>query len=168
MGITYQILILDFRFGKSSFSSENLTFILLSVNKKLSIGISFPCRVSRRKQQKRMHRIEGSDGYLSWRKFPLWWQDSSQMRPSWLHILSGKQFEEAFENTQRRKIKQMQPMWFRILSVNHIWGLIFKHTVEISQNKCNQCVFGSFGAGNLRTQMKTHSGKKSNKCNFCD
>ena len=90
------------------------------------------------------------------------------MRPSWLHILSGKQFEEAFENTQRRKIKQMQPMWFRILSVNHIWGLIFKHTVEISQNKCSQCVFGSFWAGNLRTQMKTHSGKKSNKCNQCE
>ena len=28
LGITYQILIIDFRFGKSSFSSKNLTFIL--------------------------------------------------------------------------------------------------------------------------------------------
>ena len=34
LGITYQILIIDFRFGKFSFSSKNLTFILQSVKKK--------------------------------------------------------------------------------------------------------------------------------------
>ena len=52
-GIIYQILFSDFRFGKASFSSENLTFILLSVGKKLSIGIIFPCRVSRMEAAKK-------------------------------------------------------------------------------------------------------------------
>ena len=36
-GIIYQILISDFRFGKASFSSENLTLILVSVGKKFLI-----------------------------------------------------------------------------------------------------------------------------------
>ena len=34
-----------------------------------------------------------------------------QMQPVWFCIYSGRQFEDAFENTQRRKVKQMQPMW---------------------------------------------------------
>ena len=37
-GIIYQILISDFRFGKASFSSENLTLILLSVRKNYHLG----------------------------------------------------------------------------------------------------------------------------------
>ena len=37
-GIIYQILISDFRFGRASFSSENLTLILLSVGKKYQLG----------------------------------------------------------------------------------------------------------------------------------
>ena len=35
-------------------------------------------------------------------------------------------------------------------------------------NKCNQCDFVSFQAGNLRRHLKTHSGEKLNKCNKCD
>ena len=35
-------------------------------------------------------------------------------------------------------------------------------------NKCNQCDFTSFWAGNLRTHLKTHSGEKSNKCKQFD
>ena len=34
------------------------------------------------------------------------------MQRMWLYLYSGKQFEEAFENTQWRKIKQMQSVWF--------------------------------------------------------
>jgi len=36
------------------------------------------------------------------------------MQPMWLCILSGRQFEETFENVQWRKVKRMQPMWLRI------------------------------------------------------
>ena len=35
-------------------------------------------------------------------------------------------------------------------------------------DKCSQCNYASFRAGNLRTHLKTHSGEKSNKCNQCD
>ena len=35
-------------------------------------------------------------------------------------------------------------------------------------NKCNQCDFASYEAGNLRQHLKTHSGEKPNKCNQCD
>ena len=49
-------------------------------------------------------------------------------------ILTGKQFEETFENAQWGKVK-----------------------------KCNQCDFASSRADNLRTYLTTHSGKKLNK-----
>ena len=35
-------------------------------------------------------------------------------------------------------------------------------------NKCNQCDFVSFYEGALRTHLKTHSGEKWNKCNQCE
>ena len=41
---------------------------------------------------------------------------AKQMQPVWLCILSGRQFEDTFENSQRRKVIQMQPMWLCILS----------------------------------------------------
>ena len=34
-----------------------------------------------------------------------------QMQPMWFCIISGKQFEDTVENAQWRKVKQMQPMW---------------------------------------------------------
>ena len=34
--------------------------------------------------------------------------------------------------------------------------------------KCNQCDYVSFGAGDLRRHLKIHSGEKSEKCNQCD
>ena len=57
----------------------------------------------------------------------------------WLYLYSGKQFEEAFENTQGRKVK-----------------------------KCNQCDFASSDSRYLRKHLKSHSGEKSNRCNECD
>ena len=50
------------------------------------------------------------------------------MQPVWLRILSGKRFEDTFENAQRRKVKQMQPVWLRILS-----GRPLKDTFEKTQ-----------------------------------
>ena len=52
---------------------------------------------------------------LSWHKNAQWRKDN-QMQPVWFYILSGKQFEETFENPWWRKDKQMQPVWFCILS----------------------------------------------------
>ena len=39
---------------------------------------------------------------------------------------------------------------------------------RIAINKCNRCDYVSFLAGNLRQQLKTHSGEKSSKCIQCD
>ena len=35
-------------------------------------------------------------------------------------------------------------------------------------NKCNQCDYASYHAGDLRRHLKRHSGEKSNKCNQCN
>ena len=43
----------------------------------------------------------------------------------WLCILSGRQSENTFENTQWRKVKQMQPVWVCIL-----WSSRFKDPFE--------------------------------------
>ena len=43
------------------------------------------------------------------------WTKDKQMQPVWLCFIWGRQFEETFENTQRRKGKQMQPVWISIL-----------------------------------------------------
>ena len=40
---------------------------------------------------------------------------AKQMQPLWLCILSGRPFDNSFENAQWRKVKQMQPMWLCLL-----------------------------------------------------
>ena len=35
-------------------------------------------------------------------------------------------------------------------------------------NKCNQCAYASYHAGDLRKHLKIHGGEKTNKCNQCD
>ena len=83
----------------------------------------------------------------------------------WLCICSSSQFEETFENAQRRKIEQMQPVWLCIR-----WCKPFENTFENPQRrKAKQmqsvwlCIPDS-----LRTHSKTHSGEKPNKRNQCD
>ena len=44
--------------------------------------------------------------------------------------------------------------------IKSIWGHIWKHTVEKSQNKCNQCDYASSRADILRRHLKTHNGEK--------
>ena len=48
-----------------------------------------------------------------------------QMQPIQLPILLVRQFEDSFENTQRRKAKQMQPMWLCML-----WPKYFEDTFK--------------------------------------
>ena len=85
----------------------------------------------------------------------------------WLCIFSCRQFEDTFENTHRRKVKQMQPMWLFILS-----GRQFEETFKNAQwrkvKKCSQCDLSSFMAANFRRHLEMHSGEKSNRCNRCD
>ena len=50
-----------------------------------------------------------------------------QMQPMWLFILSCRPFEDTFEITQRRKVKQMQPMWLYLLWGRHVEDT-FKNT----------------------------------------
>ena len=72
-------------------------------------------------------------------------------------------YASAFENTQWRKTKQMQPMWLRI----HLRTHLKTHSEEKS-NKCNQCDYAPSRTGDLRKHLKMHSGVKSNKCNQCE
>ena len=44
------------------------------------------------------------------------WRKVKQMHPVWFCILSGGRFEDTFENTQWRKIKQMQSVRLCMLS----------------------------------------------------
>ena len=75
------------------------------------------------------------------------------MQPMWLCFFLDRLFEETFENTQWRKVKQMQPMrlcffkfenahWYKSYECNQcdyafsrqeIWGHIWKRTLEKSQ-----------------------------------
>ena len=49
------------------------------------------------------------------------------------------------------KIKQIQPLWLCIF----FWRHTFVNTyIREKSNKCNQCIFASFFAGNLRKHMK--------------
>ena len=51
-----------------------------------------------------------------------------QMQPVWVCILSDRRFEETYENTQWREVKQMHPMWLCIL-----WGRQFEDTFKNAQ-----------------------------------
>ena len=65
------------------------------------------------------------------------WRKIKQMQKVWLFILLCKQFEDTFENAQWRKVKQMQPVWLCIIS-----GRFFEETHEnafqiLKFNYCN-------------------------------
>ena len=53
-----------------------------------------------------------------------------QMQPVWFCIYSGRQFENAFESSQWREAKQMQPMWLRILRDRGCEGTFAIHSGE--------------------------------------
>ena len=82
------------------------------------------------------------------------------MQPMWLCFFLDRLFEETFENTQWRKVKQMQPM--------RLCFFKFENAHWYKSYECNQCDYASSQAGDLRNHLKIHSGEKSNKCNQCD
>ena len=71
---------------------------------------------------------------------------------------------ESIWNTQRRKVKQMQPVWFCIYS-----GRQFENAFESSQwreakhNKCNQCDYASSETGDVRVHLQ-YTAEKSPPC----
>ena len=99
------------------------------------------------------------------------------MQPMQLCILSGRRFEITFENAQWRKVKEMQvillltiPLLGQLIAASRADVLrthLTTHSGEKSE-KCNQCDYASFQAGDLRIHLKMHTGEKSNKCNQCD
>ena len=63
---------------------------------------------------------------------------------------SPSRFDETFENTLRRKVKQMQLMQLCILSDKNSK----QHTKK--SNKCNQCDYASSQTRTLNIHLKTH------------
>ena len=78
-----------------------------------------------------------------------------------LCIVSSRQFEDPFENTQQRKCD------FASYQVSTLRTYLKTHNGEKS-NKCYQCDYASSQAIHLRIHSKTHSGQHSKKCNQCD
>ena len=79
-----------------------------------------------------------------------------------IHAISGDIWKRTVEKSQTNATN------VTMYSLGQaIWGLVWKHTVR-QPNKCRQCDFISNQAGDLRRYLKTHSEKKSNKCNPCD
>ena len=89
------------------------------------------------------------------------------MQPVQLRILSGRHFEETFQNTQGEKSNKCKQCGFASYLPDNMRRHVLTHSGKKS-NKCNQCNYASSQAGNLRTHLKTHSGEKTNKCNQCD
>ena len=58
------------------------------------------------------------------------WRKVKQMQPMWLCLFSARPFEETFEITQWRKIKQMQPVWLCLL-----WPKFFDETHKQAQSR---------------------------------
>ena len=96
-----------------------------------------------------------------------------QMRPVWLCILAGKQFEETFENAQWRKVKQMQPVWLCILT-----GKQFEETFENAQwrkvNATNatlyphrQAIWGDISVISVQRKVKKYNQLCILSCRQC-
>ena len=62
-----------------------------------------------------------------------WRRKAKQMQTMWLCLFWCRQFETTYENAQWRKVKQMQPMWLCLFS-----GRCFEDTFENAQWKKSQ------------------------------
>ena len=73
------------------------------------------------------------------------WRLVKQMQPVWLCILTGRSFEETFENAQWRKVKQMHLLWFGIFL-----GRPFEETSEDTQWRKDKQMQPMWYVDNLR------------------
>ena len=82
-------------------------------------------------------------------------------------MIRCKQFEGTFESTQWRGRKKCNQCDYAFCRASDLRTNLKTHSGAKS-NKCNQCDYSSSQAGHLRTHLKIHSGEKPKKCNQCD
>ena len=70
--------------------------------------------------------------------------------------------KQPFQQSTEQSCDQTNGKYFNLKDVKFL-----KKTTGIIV-KCNQYDYASSHAGHLKTQLKTHSGEKSNKCIQCD
>ena len=96
----------------------------------------------------------------------------SLVSPSYIQLLFVRQCEYAVLhayhssehlNTHRKEHFHKCEQCDLAFLIQEILGRICKRT-----DKCNHCKYAQYQTGNLRTQMKMHSGEKLNQCNQCD
>ena len=95
----------------------------------------------------------------------------------WLFLYSGKQFEETFENTQWRKVKNAINATLPVL-IQVIWVNMWNHTLGKNQINATNVTLDLFVQTKIQSMrlclyclskhLKSHIGEKSNKCNDCD
>ena len=81
-------------------------------------------------------------------------------------MMNLTQFEATIwtkHNTQPNTAIEQMENYDLVLKGANVKILKKKTDNVIKSNKCNQCNYASFRAGDLRQHLKTHSGEKSNK-----
>ena len=84
-----------------------------------------------------------------------------------LCILSGRRFEDTFEDAQWRKTHKCYQCDYASSQAGNLKTHLKTHSGE-KTNKCNQCDFASVQASSLKKHLRTHSGEKSNECGVCE
>ena len=97
--------------------------------------------------------------------------ENAQRSKMLLCILTSRRFEEAFENTveksQTNVTSAIMPLFEKAIC-GHIWKRTVVKSWTNAINALIQCDYASSRADVLRTLLKAHNGEKSNKCNQCD
>ena len=62
------------------------------------------------------------------------WRKNQEVQPAWICLFWSKQLEETFEDTQWRKVKQMQPKWLCIFSGSQFEGPYEETQLQFGDN----------------------------------
>ena len=116
----FQIFLEDFQiFGR--YSGFRKIFRFLAKSQKLELWFA-RCKCETQKTlTMSISHINATNVIFPCRQFEETFENAQRrevkhMQPMWLCIFSGRQFEETFENTQWRKVKQMQTMPLCLIS----------------------------------------------------